>query len=110
MGNRLGGCRGSSRLEAFAAEDGAPLRRPEGNGGLLPTSRAHGLSLDLGVTISRSLRRNRAQNGYAFAFAALTSFRFVFELLIVKEKLFPSRENEVTSTVDTLEHLVLKIH
>jgi len=68
------------------------------------------LSLNLGITISRSLRRNRSQNGYALAFASLTSFRFVLELLIVKEKLFPSRENEVISTVDTLEHLVLKIH
>jgi hypothetical protein len=28
----------------------------------------------------------------------------------VKEKLFPGSENEVISTVDTLEHLVLKIH
>jgi hypothetical protein len=110
MGSRLGRGRGSSRLEAFAAEDGSALRRTEGNGGLLPASRARSLSLDLGVTVCRSLRRNRPENGYALAFASLTSFRFVLELLIMKEKLFPSRENEVISTVDTLEHLVLKIH
>ena len=97
-------------MEALAAEDGTPLRRPEGNGGLLPASRACGLSLDLGITVSRSLRRSRSQHGYALAFAGLTSFRFVLELLIVKEKLFPSRENEIISTVDTLEHLVLKFH
>ena len=106
----LGRCRGSSRLEALAAEDRASLRRAEGNRSLLPASRARGLSLNLGVTVSRSLRRNRAQHGYALTFAGLTSFRFVLELLIVKEKLFPSRENEVISTVDTLEHLVLKFH
>ena len=86
------------------------MRRPEGNGGLLPTSRARGLSLDLGVTVCRSLRRSRAQHGYALAFAGLTSLRLVLKLLIVKEKLFPSRENEVISTVDTLEHFVLKFH
>ena len=110
MGSRLGGCRGSSRLEAFAAEDGATLRRAEGNGGLLPATRARGLSLNLGVTVSRSLRRNRPENGYALALAGLASFRFVLELLIVKEKLFPGSENEVTSGVNTLDHLVLKIH
>jgi hypothetical protein len=77
---------------------------------LLPASRARGLSLDLGITVGRCLRRSRPQNGYALVFASLTSFRFVLELLIVKEKLFPGSENEVISTVDTLEHLVLKIH
>jgi hypothetical protein len=28
----------------------------------------------------------------------------------VEEKLFPSREDEITPTVDTLQHLVLKFH
>jgi hypothetical protein len=28
----------------------------------------------------------------------------------VKEKLFPGGENEITPTVDTLQHLVLKFH
>jgi hypothetical protein len=31
-------------------------------------------------------------------------------LLVVKKKLFPGSENEITSTVDTFQHLVLKIH
>jgi hypothetical protein len=28
----------------------------------------------------------------------------------VKEKLFPGSENEITPTVDALQHLVLKFH
>jgi hypothetical protein len=28
----------------------------------------------------------------------------------MKEKLFPGSENEITPTVDTLQHLVLKFH
>jgi hypothetical protein len=28
----------------------------------------------------------------------------------VEEKLFPGGENEITPTVDTLQHLVLKFH
>jgi hypothetical protein len=28
----------------------------------------------------------------------------------VKEKLLPGRENEISPTVDTLQHLVLKFH
>jgi hypothetical protein len=28
----------------------------------------------------------------------------------VKEKLFPGSEDEITPTVDTLQHLVLKFH
>jgi hypothetical protein len=42
--------------------------------------------------------------------ARLAPLGFVFELLIVKEKLFPGGENKVTPTVDTLQHLVLKFH
>jgi hypothetical protein len=28
----------------------------------------------------------------------------------VEEKLFPSREDKITPTIDTLQHLVLKFH
>ena len=42
--------------------------------------------------------------------AILTALGLVFELLVVKEKLFPGGENEITATVDTLQHLVLKFH
>jgi hypothetical protein len=42
--------------------------------------------------------------------ARLAPLGFVFELLIVKEKLFPRRENEIRPAVDALQHLVLKFH
>jgi hypothetical protein len=107
---KLGRCRGSSRLEALSAEDGPPLRRTKRNSGLLSASRAGRLGFNLSVPVSWSLRRSSAQNRYPLALAGLATFRFVLELLIVKEKLFPSRENEIISTVNTLQHLVLKIH
>jgi len=97
-------------LEAFAAEDGTALCRTEGNGCLFSASRARGLGLDFGVTITLSLRRSRPEYGYPLVLAILATLGFVLELLIVKEKLFPGSENEVTSAVNTLEHLVLKIH
>jgi hypothetical protein len=56
------------------------------------------------------LRWSRPEHGYPLVLASLAAFRFVLELLVVKEKLFPGSENEITSTVDALEHLVLKIH
>jgi len=56
------------------------------------------------------LRRSRPQNGYTLGLATLATFRFVLELLVVKEKLFPGCENEIVSTVHALEHLVLKFH
>lgn len=111
MDNKLGRSRGSSSLEALAAKDGTPLRRAERNRSLLSASRARGLRFDLVVTVRlATLRGSRPQNGYPLGLACLATLWFVLELLIVKEKLFPSRENEVTSTVDTLEHLVLKFH
>jgi hypothetical protein len=97
-------------LEALAAEDGTALCRTERNGCLLSASRARGLGLDFGVTIALALRRSRPEYGYPLVLANLATLRFVLELLIMKEKLFPGSENEVISTVNTLEHLVLKIH
>jgi hypothetical protein len=43
-------------------------------------------------------------------FASFATLRFILELLIVEEKLFPGSENEITPTIDTLQHLVLKFH
>jgi hypothetical protein len=46
----------------------------------------------------------------ALALAAFTAFRFVLELLIVEEELFPSGEDEIGATIYTLENLVLELH
>lgn len=104
-----GGC-SSARLETFPAKNGAALRGTERNGGLFSASRARGLGLDFGIAIGLSGCGGRAQDRDPLGFASFATLGFVLELLIVKEKLFPGGENEITSTVDTLQHLVLKFH
>lgn len=86
------------------------MRGAERHGGLLSASRAGGLGLDLGVAVILSGRRRRSENRNPLRLAGLATFGFVLELLVVKEKLFPGSENEITPTVDTLQHLVLKFH
>ena len=102
--------RGSARLKAFAAEDGSALSGAERHSRLLPASRAGGLRLHLGVAVSLSGSGGRAEDGNPLGLASLAALGFVLELFVVEEKLFPSREDEITPTVDTLQHLVLKFH
>ncbi len=77
---------------------------------MFPAARAGGLSFDFGVAVVLSGRRRRAEHGDPLGLASLATLGFVLELLVVKEKLFPGSENEITPTVDALQHLVLKIH
>jgi hypothetical protein len=42
--------------------------------------------------------------------ASLAAFRFVLELLIVKEQLFSGREQKLCTTIHTLQHFVLEFH
>jgi len=107
---QLSGCRGPSRLKALAAEDGTPLCGTERNGSLFPASRARSLRFHFVVPVILSRCGRRPQHRYPLGLTCLAPLGFVLELLVVKEKLFPSRENEITPTVDTLEHLVLKFH
>ena len=86
------------------------MRGTERDGGLFSAARAGGLGLDLGVAVVLSGRRRRAENGDPLGLASLATLGLVFELLVVKEKLFPGGENKITPTVDTLQHLVLKFH
>ena len=86
------------------------MRGAERDGGLFSASGAGGLSLDLGVAVVLSGRGGSAEYGDPLGFASLAALGFVLELLVVKEKLFPGSENEITPTVDTLQHLVLKFH
>ena len=106
----LRACRSSARLETFPAEDGAALRGAEWNGGLFSASRAGGLGLNLGVAVGLSGGGGDTEDGDPFGLAGLATFGFVLELFVVKKKLFPGSENEITSTVDTFQHLVLKFH
>ena len=107
---RLRGCRGSARLETFTAEDGAALGGAEGDGGLFSASRAGGLGLDLGVAVGLSGCGGDTEDGDPFGLTSFATLGFILELFVVKKKLFPGSENEITSTVDTLQHLVLKFH
>jgi hypothetical protein len=96
-------------LEAFPTEHGTALRRTDRNRGLFSAPGAGGLCLNLGIAVVLS-GGGSAEDGNALCFARFTSLRFVLELLIVKEKLFPSSEDKIFSAVDTLQHLVLKFH
>jgi hypothetical protein len=102
--------RGSAGLKTFSAEYGAALRGAEGDGGLFSASRAGGLSLDLGVAVGLSGSGGRAEDRDPLGLAGFAALGLVLELFIVKEQLFPGSENEITSTVDTFQHLVLKFH
>jgi len=97
-------------LKALATEDGTALRRTEGDRSLFSASRADGLSFHFGVAVILPGGSRASQNRYPLGLAGLATLRFVLELLIVKEKLFPGGENEITATVNTLQHLVLKFH
>ncbi len=77
---------------------------------MFPTSRASSLGLDFRVAICLSRRGRHPQDRDPLGLASLAALGFVLELFVVKEKLFPGSENEITPTVDTFQHLVLKFH
>lgn len=94
-------------LEAFAAIHRTPLRGFERNCGLTLASRTDGLGLDPLIVSSALWQAKRMR---PFGLAVLATFRFVFKLLIVEEKLFPCCKNKICATVDALQNLVLELH
>src|SRR5438552_8572951 len=96
-------------LETFATEDGTPLGRSDRNRSFLPTLRADGTSFNLGETVSRCTWRC-FHHGDAFCLAGFAPLGLVLELLVVKEQLFPGREDEVGPAVDALQYFVLEFH
>lgn len=80
---------------------------PERHGGFLAALRTHGPSFHFRVRLPASWR---TQHGYSFTLTGLAPLGLVLELFIVKEQLLPSRENEVSAAIDTLQHLVLEFH
>ena len=54
--------------------------------------------------------RRCTQHGDAFGFTGFAPLGFIFELLVVKEQLFPGREDEVGPAVDALQYFVLEFH
>lgn len=85
-------------LETFAAENRSALGRLERHCRFFSAIRTIRSRLNLCV---RGPWR-KTENLGALAFAGFASLRFVLELFIVKEQLFPSRKNEILAAVDTL--------
>jgi hypothetical protein len=50
------------------------------------------------------------KNCYAPGLAGFAPFRFILELFIVKEGLFPGGKHEIRAAIDAAEYLVLKLH
>ena len=97
-------------METFATENGTALGRSEGDGSLLAALRADRSSFNLGEALSRRMMRRCPQHRNAFCLAGFAPFGFVLELLVVKEQLFPGREDEVGPAVNALQYFVLEFH
>lgn len=96
--------------EAFAAEHGPALRRPEGNRGLFSTLRAGGSSFNAGVMMSVPRRGGSRKHSHAFGLTGFAAFGLVLELLVVEEELFARGKNELGAAVDAGQNFVLKFH
>jgi hypothetical protein len=107
---RGGSGSGAFVLEALAAEDGASLSGLEGDGGLFAAGGAIGAGLHLGVLALAGSVGLQAELFGAFGLAAFAALGFVLELFVVEEELFAGGEDEIGTTVDALESLVLEFH
>jgi hypothetical protein len=104
----LGGCSDYfALLKALPAKYWTALRRFERNGCFPLAPGANGLGFNP-LIIAAILWQSQGLG--PFAFAVFAAFGFVLELLIVKEELFPSGEDEIGAAVHTLENLVLELH
>ena len=100
--SRLGRSCLTPLLEALAAEDRSALGWPERDCGFLPTLRARSAGFDLAETASVIAAGDGSQHGNTLGLTGFTTFGCIPELLIVKEQLFPSREDKIRAAVDTL--------
>jgi hypothetical protein len=80
---------------------------PEGNGSFFTALRASRPGLDSGIARSA---RGCSDHGETLGFASFATFGLVLELLIVEEQLFSGGEQKLSTTVNTLQHLVLEFH
>jgi hypothetical protein len=93
-------------LKAFPAEDWASLGRTKWNRRIPTALGATGSRLGLDVWLSL----NGPEYGHSLPFTVLAALGFVFELLVVEEQLLTGGEDEVRTTVDALQLLVLEFH
>jgi len=96
-------------LEAFPAENGSPLGRAEGYGGLFVTTRTDRAGFDL-VVDGRGGLPVAAKQGCALGLAELAAFGLVLELLVVEEQLLTGCEHKVIPTIDADQSFVLEFH
>ena len=97
--NKSAGSRSPLALKALTAKHWPPLRRLERNGRLDATLRTFGARLGARKP-SRSWPRAGLQSSASpLGLARLTAFRVVLELLVEKKELFPSGEDEFTTTI-----------
>ena len=94
-------------LKALPAKDRPPLRGFEGHGSFFSTLGTRGPGFSPVGKLSGCCC---SEYGNPLGLARLTTFRFVFELLVVKEQLLACGKDKVRSAVDALKHLVLEVH
>src|SRR4029450_10882885 len=95
------------RLEAFAAENGASLRRTERHRGLFPAGRTVGRGL-YALAAHRAATARRA--GGPLGLAALAALGFVLEILVGEEELLAGCPDERGPAVHAVQGLVLELH
>src|SRR5271157_6403445 len=98
---------GSPLLEALPTENWPALGWLEGDRGLLAAAGTVGPGFHSGTN---PRGRSHAWRGNPFGLADLATFRFVLEVFIVEEQLFPGCKDEVSAAVNTLQNLVLEFH
>jgi hypothetical protein len=86
-------------LEAFAAEYGTSLRRPERHCSLLGALRTYGSGFHFRSALAGL--RDCTQHGNPFGLAGFATLRFVLELFIMEEQLLACGEDKIGSAVDT---------
>jgi hypothetical protein len=96
-------------LKALPAEHRTSLCRLEGHGRVLAALRTTGAGFNPWRTLHRR-RCYRVDTCHFSRFAVLAPFGFVLEPLVVEEQLLTGCEDEVRTTVDTLQYLVLELH
>src|SRR5262249_10329049 len=92
-------------LEAFLAEHGASLRRPERHRRFLATGRARGHGFD-----PLAGRSSAGRPGGALAFTGFASLRLVLEVLVGEKLLFARRPDELRAAIHAPEDPVLELH
>src|SRR5919205_3343369 len=96
--------------EAGAAEDGAALRRVEGDGRLLPALRAQHRDLDA-LADAGGLRGGDSRQPLVLRqLAGLAALRLVLQALVVKEELLARRPVELLSAIDAEDQAIHELN